>query len=197
MNPQFWWYVARASGIIAWLLLAASVLWGILLATDLFPRRRRPAWLLDLHRALGGLTVGFLVIHIGALVADSYVHFDLVDLLVPFASEWKPGPVALGVIGLWGIVVVQATSLAMRRLPKRMWRSVHLTSYVTYVLASLHGTFAGTDATHRMYVATSLATSVALVFSVSYRVLSRAPGRARGTPTGDAPSPERIGADAS
>ena len=28
MNPQFWWYVARASGIVAWLMLTAPVIWG-------------------------------------------------------------------------------------------------------------------------------------------------------------------------
>lgn len=50
----------RASGIIAWLFITASVLWGIALSTDMFPKRRRPAWLLDLHRALGGLTVVFV-----------------------------------------------------------------------------------------------------------------------------------------
>ena len=54
MNPQIWWYLTRASGIVAWLMLTASVIWGIVLATKAFPEHRRPAWLLDLHRWLGG-----------------------------------------------------------------------------------------------------------------------------------------------
>ena len=37
MNPQFWWYVARAAGIVGWLFLTAAVLWGIMLSTKLFP----------------------------------------------------------------------------------------------------------------------------------------------------------------
>ncbi len=90
MNPQFWWFLTRASGIVAWLMLTASVIWGIVLSTKAFPEQRRPAWLLDLHRWLGGLTVSFVAIHLAALVADSYVSFGLVDLLVPFASAWKP-----------------------------------------------------------------------------------------------------------
>lgn len=179
MNPQFWWYVARASGIIAWLFLTASVLWGIMLSTDLFPKHRRPAWLLDLHRALGGLVVAFVATHVAALIADSYVHFDVVDVLVPFASDWKPWQVAIGVIAMWGIVVVEATSLAMKRLPKRVWRGIHITSYVTFLLTSLHGTFAGTDATNLLYVATSIVTTLALVFALSYRILSRRPARPR------------------
>ena len=175
MNPQIWWYVARASGIVAWLFLTASVLWGIVLSTDLFPANRRPKWLLDLHRALGGLTVGFVVIHVGALIADSFVHFDLLDVLVPFASEWKPWPTAIGVIALWGLLAVEITSLAMKRLPRRFWRAVHFTSYATFLLTSLHGTFAGTDATHLMYVATTFLTTGAVVFAVCYRILTRRP----------------------
>ena len=177
MNPQIWWYVARASGIVAWLFLTASVLWGIVLSTDLFRSHRRPAWLLDLHRALGGLTVGFVAIHIGALIADNFVHFDLVDVLVPFASEWKPWPTALGVIALWGLVAVEITSLAMKRLPRRFWRAVHFSSYLTFLLTCLHGTLAGTDSSHQMYVATTILTTSALVFAVCYRILARRPPR--------------------
>ena len=55
MTSQLWWYVARAGGIVAWALLTASVLWGLILSTKLRPPRVRPAWTLDLHRFLGGL----------------------------------------------------------------------------------------------------------------------------------------------
>jgi hypothetical protein len=185
MNSQIWWYVARASGIVAWLFLTASVLWGIVLSTDLFRAHRRPRWLLDLHRALAGLTVGFVAIHVGALIADNFVHFDLVDVLVPFASEWKPWPTALGVIALWGLLAVEVTSLAMKHLPRRFWRAVHFTSYITFLLASLHGTFAGTDSSHLMYVATTLVTTGALVFAVSYRILARRPPRPAHAPVSD------------
>ncbi len=133
MNPQIWWYVARAAGIVGWLFLTAAVLWGILLSTNLFPAHRRPAWLLDLHRALGGLAVFTIAIHLGALVADNFVHFTIADLTIPFASEWKTWQVALGVFAFWGVVVVEATSLAMKHLPRRVWRGIHMTSYVTFL----------------------------------------------------------------
>ncbi len=109
MSPQMWWYVARASGIVAWLMLSASVILGIVMASGAFPSHRRPAWLLDLHRWLGALTVGFLGLHLGALVADSYVHFGLADLAVPLASDWKPVAVAAGVVAMWSIVAVLAS----------------------------------------------------------------------------------------
>ena len=179
MNPQFWWFVSRGSGIVAWLFLTAAVMWGILLSTKLFPERRRPAWLLDLHRALGALTVVSVAVHLSALVADNYVHFAAVDLFVPFASDWKTWPTALGVVAFWGLVLVEGTSLMMKRLPRRVWRGIHLTSYLTFVVSSLHGTLAGTDAVNRLYVATSILTTVMLVAAVSYRVVTRPAPRDR------------------
>ena len=72
------------------------MLWGIALATRALGPNPKAPWLLDLHRHLGGLTVLFTGIHMGALVADTYVHFGLADLLVPFASPWKTGRGGLG-----------------------------------------------------------------------------------------------------
>ena len=179
MNPQVWWYVARASGIIAWLLLTASVIWGVLLSTDAFPTRRRPAWLLDLHRWLGGLTVAFVAAHLAALVADNYTHFDIADLAIPYASQWRPGAVALGVVATWCLVAVELTSLAMRRLPRKLWRGVHLTSYLVFWLASLHAAFAGTDTTNRLYQLTAAISIAAVAWALVYRLSNRRTDRRR------------------
>jgi len=125
VSPQFWWYVARATGLVAWALAIASVLWGVALATKALGNRPRAPWLLDLHRHLGGLTVLFVGAHIGALVADSYAHFGTADVLVPFASSWRPGAVAWGVVAFWLLLGIEVTSLLGRRVPKRWWRRVH------------------------------------------------------------------------
>jgi sulfoxide reductase heme-binding subunit YedZ len=170
MNPQFWWYLTRASGIVAWLMLTASVIWGIVLSTKAFPEHRRPAWLLDLHRWLGGLTVSFVAIHMAALVADSYVSFDVIDLTVPFASAWKPLAVALGVVAMWLLVAVEVTSLLMKRLPRRVWRWIHLSSYAVFLLTSLHAALAGTDRSQWLYQATAVASIIAVVWSTVYRL---------------------------
>jgi len=173
MNPQVWWYVSRSSGVVAWLMLTASVIWGVVLSTKAFPGRRRPAWLRDLHSWLGGLTVAFVAVHLAALVADSYVQFDLVDLLVPFASQWRPGAVALGVVAMWSVVAVQATSMAIRRLPRRLWRAVHLTSYLAFWTTSLHAALSGSDRATLLYQVTALASIVAVAWSMMYRVANR------------------------
>jgi sulfoxide reductase heme-binding subunit YedZ len=173
MSPQTWWYLTRASGIVAWLMLTASVIWGVILSTKAFPEQRRPAWLLDLHRWLGGLAVSFLAIHLVSLVADSYVHFGITDLLVPFAADWKPGAVALGVIAMWLLIAVEATSLAMRKLPRKVWRRIHMLSYGVFWLTSMHAALAGTDRTAWLYRITAFASIGAVVWASLYRVANR------------------------
>lgn len=179
MNGQIWWFLTRSSGIVAWMLLTASVIWGIVLSTKAFPEHRRPAWLLDLHRWLGALTVSFVALHLVALVADSYVHFDLVDLAVPFVSEWKPMAVALGVGAAWLLLAVQVSSLLARRLSRRTWRGIHLTSYVVFWLSSMHAGMAGTDRSAWLYQVTSLASLVAVAWALVYRVMNRRSVRRR------------------
>ena len=51
---KVWWYVSRASGVVAWLLAAMAVLWGLALSTRALGAKPRAPWLLDLHRFIGG-----------------------------------------------------------------------------------------------------------------------------------------------
>lgn len=189
MSTQFWWYVARSTGIVASALLAASVIWGLLLSTRLLERRPSPRWLLDLHRYLGGLAVIFTGFHLVGLVGDTYVHFDMVSLFVPMASEWQPGPVAWGVVAFYGLVAVEVTSLMMKHLSRRVWHGIHLTSYAVFWLAAVHGATAGTDATNPWYVWGSIVSIIIVLALTFYRVLigkrSVAPSGARATSRAD------------
>src|SRR4051794_6044147 len=124
MSTELPWYIARAAGLISWTILTASVVWGLSISTKAsVPRRRlRPNWMLDLHRFLGGLATIFTLVHVGAILVDSYINFDLVSVLVPFASTWRPVAVAWGVAGLYLLMAVELTSLARKHLPRRGWR---------------------------------------------------------------------------
>ena len=95
---------------------------GYLVATKLLGRRPTPAWILDLHRFLGGAAVVLTGVHLVAILVDSYVHFDLVAILVPFASDWNPIAVAWGIAALYLLAAVEITSLLRRSLPNRLWR---------------------------------------------------------------------------
>lgn len=145
MTPQVWWLIARATGVVAYALLTASILVGLALAVR--ARRLPPAaWLLDLHRFVGGLAVVFTLGHVAALLLDDFVEFRVLDVLVGFTSSWRPTAVVLGVVALHLLLAVELTSLVQRRLPRRVWYAVHLTSAPAWALVSVHTLLAGTDA---------------------------------------------------
>ena len=171
MGSHLWWYTARASGIVAWVLVTASVLWGLALSSRL-TRRPKPAWVLDLHRFLGGASVVFVGVHLLALSLDQYVGFGPDDLFVPMASVWKPGAVAWGIVAFYLLVAVEVTSLLMRRLPRKLWRAVHLTSFAVFGGTTVHALLAGTDA-NEVAVQWLALLSVSLVgFLAMFRVLA-------------------------
>jgi DMSO/TMAO reductase YedYZ heme-binding membrane subunit len=172
MSAQLAWHVARAAGLVAWALTAAAVIWGLLLSTRVAGRRPPPAWLADLHRYLGGVAVSFTAIHIGALLADTWVHFDIVDIVVPFASQWRPAAVAGGVVAMYLLAAVEITSLLRRRLSTRSWRTVHMTSFALFVVGTVHLLTAGTDATSPWVLAAVGVAVSAVVYLTTVRVLT-------------------------
>lgn len=179
LHPEIWWYLTRAAGITAWVAALGSTLAGLALATRTLGKNPKGPWLLDLHRGLAGVALTFTALHVVSLVADSYVHFGVADVLVPLASDWKPLAVAGGVVASWLYVAVEASSVAMRRLPRRVWRTIHLASHGAAVAATLHAFTAGTDAGHPLVVTVAVLAVSAAVFMFTYRaVLPR--GSARG-----------------
>lgn len=176
---QLTWYIARASGVTAWFLAALAVLWGLFLSTGILRGRPRRPWLLDLHRFVGGLTIAFTFVHMAALVADSYVNFDIVDLLVPFASQWRPGAVAWGVVAFWLLIAVELTSLLRRTIvSESIWRAVHTSSFLLFGFGTVHLLQAGADASNPILLWPVIGVSAAVLFLSWWRILiGRSAGR--------------------
>ena len=168
-TTKFWWYTARSSGIVAWSLLALSVLWGLALSTKVFGKRPRPNWLLDLHRFLGGLAVVFVVIHVASIVADSFVDFGAVDISVPFATDYHPAAVAWGIIAMYALLAVEITSLLREKLSKQLWRAVHYLSFPLFALATIHLLAVGTDRKTFLLRLVVIAGAVAIVVLTAIR----------------------------
>ncbi len=145
MNSTLVWYTSRASGIVAWALLAGSVLWGLFMSTRLAETVRRRAWLLDLHRFLGAGALVFVVVHVSSILLDTYTHFGLTEVLVPLTGSWRPGAVAWGIVAMYLLVALEVTSLLRRVVPRRVWRRTHYLSFPLFAFATIHGLTAGTD----------------------------------------------------
>lgn len=175
MNEKIWWYLARSSGIVAMTLLVASVLWGVLLATRALKPFDRPAWLLDLHRWLGGMALVMTALHMLGLMLDGYISFGAADLLVPGAASYRPLAVALGVLSLYVMIAVQASGYLRRQLSPGVWRAIHVSSYGVVWGAAIHAGLAGTDTVNRAYQVLALVLTLAAVAASVVRIV--APGR--------------------
>lgn len=171
VDSQLAWFVSRSAGLVCWLLCAASIVWGLAVSTRLVRRRGLPAWLLDLHTYLGTLAVVFCLIHMGALVADNFTYFSWKELLVPMGTKWNPGAVAWGIAAFYLLLAVQLTSWFRSRLPRKVWHSIHLSSFGLFIAGTVHGIEAGTDWTNVVVRAGAATVCVLVVWWTAMRLM--------------------------
>ena len=83
-GPSIAWYLTRATGTVALLLLTASVALGVL-DVRRYSSPRWPRFVLDaLHRNVSLLAVVFIAVHVITTVLDSFAHISIVAAFVPF-----------------------------------------------------------------------------------------------------------------
>lgn len=177
-HTQLFWFIARAAGVTAWIFSASSVFTGLVLSSKSL-KQPRPNWQLDLHRHQGTVAIAALALHLGALVADSFIHVGILDVVVPLHMSWKPGPVAWGVVAMYALVVVEVSSLLRAKLSKRTWRAIHQLSFFVYVASTVHFIQAGTDRYNVALQWVILIATVVNVTALTLRLLAR-PKSSRG-----------------
>ena len=166
------WYVARSSGLIAFIILTVSTAIGLTLSTRLFGKSVAPAWLLGMHRYCGALGIFATLAHLVALFLDKAVNFTIADLLIPFAASWRPGAIAWGIAAFWCLIMVEATSLLMRKMSRKIWHTIHMTSFVMFASALVHGLQSGADAHQRVVQVGAITTTMTVLFLGLVRYLA-------------------------
>ncbi|MGB7797022.1 MAG: ferredoxin reductase family protein, partial [Pseudonocardiaceae bacterium] len=182
-DSTMWWDVARASGLMAWALLGASVAGGLLLATRLIRGRTR-TWILGLHEFVGVLAVVFTAIHLASVFACAQLRIGLLQLLVPFTRSNNPVAQGCAVLALYLITAVVLTSWARALLSWRWWRRLHLLAFPLFGLACAHAVLAGTDITQPILRSTVDGVGVTLLFLAAFRLASRRAGKPAVVPAG-------------
>lgn len=139
------WVISRVSGLVAFVLLSSSVVFGLLISTKAADGALSRPFVFTIHQFLSVLTLSFLGVHAGALLFDGFLHFGPLSLIVPFASPYRPLWVGLGVISAWASAIVTASFWMRGRIGQKAWRKLHYASFGAYVLSFVHGMTAGTD----------------------------------------------------
>jgi predicted ferric reductase len=152
------WYVTRASGLVAAVAMVLLMLTGIGFITGTTYSFLEPLTGWATHRALGIILAISLTLHIVALYFDHFVPFSIKDLLIPFASTYKPLEifgislgslyVALGVLSFYISILIVVVSLVWVEGRKRAWKTIHLLSYLAMAFMFVHALFLGTDLSH-------------------------------------------------
>jgi hypothetical protein len=167
-----YWYMARAGGIIAYLLLWLSVVWGLALSTKISHNLVPAPLAYGLHEFLSLMTLAFVALHTFVLLGDTYVDFNIFHLIFPFTAPYKPVWTGLGVIAFYLAVIMSSSFYIRKWIGQKIWRVLHYLTFITYLLALGHGLMAGTDSVllgiKFLYGATGLAT----LFLVYYRLLT-------------------------
>jgi sulfoxide reductase heme-binding subunit YedZ len=176
------WLGIRASGITAWGLLTAVVVWGILLKTQVLGRLAPPMKLLDLHRWLGVTAIAFLLVHLGLLIIDPAVTFTPLQILVPGLAPWQTTAVALGTVAFWLLLPVSFLGRLRAKMGatgNRWFKRSHLIAYAAWPLATAHYVLAGTDALSEWSLGLIFAGTALIVMGLLARGFVPAPGPTR------------------
>lgn len=169
------WLLSRATGFAAFAALSLDVIAGLLVSTRAGDRWIARGHTIDLHGWLSPVALALVAGHAVVLLADGYIRFDALDVLVPFASPYRPVAVAIGVVAAYLALVVHASFGLRKRLGAKTWRRLHYLSFVAFVAAAVHAILAGTDAARPWAVAlygTPLVIAAGLVVTRVRRALA-------------------------
>jgi sulfoxide reductase heme-binding subunit YedZ len=166
------WTVIRASGVGAYLMLFASVAWGLAATTAPLGRLVSKASASTLHAAMSTVALILLGLHLVSLFGDTFRPFSIAELTIPMVSEYRPVAVTLGIAAMDATLVVVVTSWFRHRLGTARWRRTHLLATPAFALALLHGVFAGTDSAEPWMYWTYVTTGLIVVFLVVVRALT-------------------------
>lgn len=180
-GPSPLWYLTRGTGLVALLLLTATVALGVLTER----RWKTPEWprfaTVQLHRYVSLLVVAVLAIHILTAELDTFAPVGWLSVLVPFASRYRPIWLGLGTLAFDLLLALTVTSLLRNRLGYRVWKAVHWLAYASWPVALVHGLGTGTDArlgwAQLVYVASILTVLAAVAWRLAHGSPETRPAR--------------------
>ena len=178
------WYLARASGLLAFMLLTFGSVYGLVMSSRAFNRIIASPTAYELHRVLSFASLGAVLLHIGSFFFDDYVQIRFFEALIPgvlkrdfpSALGYDLGfSVGLGIVAFYLMIILIVTSEFRAKLHTKTWRRIHYVSFVAYLLFVVHGFTAGTDSgqlwVRWMYIGSLSLVSMLVLVRIFSRVI--------------------------
>ena len=143
-TDKHFWYLSRASGVIAYTLFWLAVVFGLLLSTRL-GKHFNAARVFALHQYLSLIAVAFAAFHAGILLADNFLNLNLWQILLPFGFQTERVGVALGQLGFWLLFICAFSFYIKKYIGQSAWRWLHFLTFMAYMLISIHVFMVGSD----------------------------------------------------
>jgi predicted ferric reductase len=170
-GTKAYWYMARAGGMVSYLLLWLSMVWGLVLSTKITQRLVPAPIAYGLHEFLSLGTMLMVMVHAVVLLGDSYIGFNLLHLAIPFLAPYEPLWTGLGTVGFYLGIVLTGSFYIRPHIGQRVWRILHYLTFAAYILALAHGLMAGTDSGLKLMKLLYLITGGTVLFLIYYRLL--------------------------
>jgi predicted ferric reductase len=168
MNVE--WMLIRGAGIGAYALLSASVIWGLLVSSKVMGRLVKLKGLTFLHESLGISALVVTVVHVVAVSVHEFLPFTWGEILIPGTAEWRPLPIAMGTVALYGLIVVVVSFYVRRFISQKTWRLIHYSAFGVFVASLLHGIMAGTDSDSPWLIGLYFGTAIAVFGLIALRL---------------------------
>jgi predicted ferric reductase len=167
-----YWYLGRAGGLVAFGLMFVSVILGVAISSRIFDGLLARAWFFELHKFVSLFLLAAVVFHAFIMLPDPYANYSAGDLLIPLRSHIMPEATAVGIVSFYGLVLLSLSFYVTRWIGQRAWRTMHYLTFLTYLGGTIHAIWAGTDSAILGVRYVFLASGVALIFFVLYRILA-------------------------
>lgn len=177
-EPKAFWYLARSTGIVAYVLFWLSMVFGLVISNKMARLWNGGPMAVELHQFVTWLAICFGLFHALILMGDRYITATLTQVLTPFGyKNYETFWVGLAQVAFYLGALVAASVYLRKQMGYRAWRRLHYLSFIVFLLLTLHGVFAGTDTAQPALLSMYIITSIVIYFLLIVRIFDtvRAP----------------------
>jgi DMSO/TMAO reductase YedYZ heme-binding membrane subunit len=181
LSTSWPWYIIRGAGFLAAALLILIMISGIGQVTGIIYRYIEPVTVWAIHKAMALALLVAIAFHIGFLLIDHFVKFNIFQVLIPFTYNYTNGTklfgiplgllaISLGILAMYGSIILVATSLKWIDSKKTTWRKIHYISYAVIIFVFIHALYVGSDLKYGVFRSGWIFLSILLSLAIIVRL---------------------------